>query len=60
MDKKAEIVNMVEDVYVNCILDYLYVLVKDAHQVASSVQSLKDFPVVDGEVDQPFEQSLGE
>ena len=49
MDKKSEIVNMVEEVYVQSILDYLYVIVKDAHQVASSVQSLKDFPVADAE-----------
>ena len=38
MDKKSEILSMVEEVYVNCILDYLYVIVRDAHRVAKSVQ----------------------
>ena len=38
MDKKSEIIDMVEEIYVNCILDYLHVLVRDAHRVAKSVQ----------------------
>lgn len=40
MDKKSEIVNMVEEIYVNCILDYLYVIVRDAHKVALETQTL--------------------
>ena len=43
MDKKAEILSMVEEVYVGCIIDYLHVLVKDAHRVALSVQNSEDF-----------------
>ena len=38
MDKKAEILNMVEEVYVGCVIDYLYVIVKDAWKVAKDVQ----------------------
>ena len=42
MDKKSEILSMVEEVYVNCILDYLYVIVRDAHQVALTAQTTGD------------------
>ena len=42
MDKKAEILSMVEEVYVNCILDYLYVIVRDAHKVALDTQQLSE------------------
>ena len=42
MDKKLEIIDMVEEIYVNCILDYLYVLVRDAHQVALTAQTTGD------------------
>ena len=38
MDKKTEILSMVEEIYIQCIIDYLHVIVKDAHQVATNVQ----------------------
>lgn len=38
MDKKTEILNMVEEVYVQCVIDYLYVIVKDAWKVSTDVQ----------------------
>jgi hypothetical protein len=38
MDKKSEIIDMVEEVYVQCIIDYLYTIVKEAHSVATNVQ----------------------
>lgn len=41
MDKKSEIIDMVEEIYVQCIIDYLHVLVKEAHSVATSVQGLE-------------------
>lgn len=50
MDKKSEIINMVEEVYVNCIIDYLYVIVKDAHQVAKSVQDSEQLLAFEKEV----------
>ena len=30
-EKKAKIVDMVNDIYEQCVVDYLYVIVNDAH-----------------------------
>ena len=52
MDKKSEIIDMVEEIYVNCILDYLYVIVRDAHKVALSVQDSEQSLAAETEVEQ--------
>ena len=31
-EKKSQIVEMVNDIYEQCVIDYLYVIVKDAYQ----------------------------
>ena len=43
--EKNEIITMVNDIYEQCVIDYLYVIVKDAYREACSQQDVQRCPV---------------
>ena len=44
-EEKSMIINMVNDIYEQCVIDYLFVLVKDAYRDSCCATDSKQSPV---------------